>query len=161
MATVDAFLKLENIKGESSDSKHKEEIEIESWSWGMSQSGTTHSGTGGGAGKASVNDISIVKKVDKSSPILIKSCIQGVHIPKGTLTVRKAGGSQLEYYKIDLEDILISGVQCSGHPGSPTLSESVSLNFRKFKIIYTPQDAKGAAGAGVEYAYDIAANKSA
>ena len=30
------FLKIGNIKGESTDSKHKDEIDVFSWSWGVS-----------------------------------------------------------------------------------------------------------------------------
>ena len=50
MAQIDAFLKLDKINGESTDSKHKDEIEILSWNWGSSNSGTMHRGTGGGTG---------------------------------------------------------------------------------------------------------------
>lgn len=34
MAQVDFFLKIDGIKGESTDKAHKGEIEIESFSWG-------------------------------------------------------------------------------------------------------------------------------
>ena len=44
---VDMFLKVDDLKGESVDSKHKGEIDVLSWSWNMSQSGTTHLGSGG------------------------------------------------------------------------------------------------------------------
>jgi len=40
MATVDYFLKLDGIEGESQDYKHKGEIDVESFSWGVSQVGT-------------------------------------------------------------------------------------------------------------------------
>ncbi len=63
---VDVFLKLEGIKGESSDSTHKEEIEILSYSWGISQTGTMAYGGGGGAGKADFSDISLMKRLDSS-----------------------------------------------------------------------------------------------
>ena len=35
---VDMFLKLDDVKGESKDSKHKEEMDVLAWSWGASQS---------------------------------------------------------------------------------------------------------------------------
>ena len=34
----DAFLKIDGVDGETSDSKHKGEMEILSYSWGVSQS---------------------------------------------------------------------------------------------------------------------------
>ena len=53
----DYVLKIDGIKGESTDSKHKDEIEIESFSWGATQPGSFASGGGGGAGKVSFQDI--------------------------------------------------------------------------------------------------------
>jgi len=48
-----AYMKIGDIKGESTDSRHKGDIEIESWSWGASQAGGMGAG-GSGTGKASI-----------------------------------------------------------------------------------------------------------
>ena len=157
---VDMFLKLDGIKGESQDSKHKDEIHIESFSWGMSQAGTSGAGGGGGAGKVHVHDISITKFVDKSSPGLMLHCCGGKHIPNGLITVRKAGDKPLEYLKIKLQDILISGVQEAGHGGSQ-LSENVTLNFAKFHVEYQEQKADGSGSPGGEMGWDVKANVKA
>ena len=157
---VDMFLKLDGIKGESKDHKHKDEIHIESFSWGMNQTGTHGAAGGGGAGKVSVHDISITKLVDKASPELMLACANGKHIPSGLLTVRKAGEKPLEYLKIKLTDILISGVQEAGHGGGDQLSENVTLNFAKFNVEYQEQDATGkAAGGPVMMGWDVKANQ--
>ena len=50
-AAVDVFLKLDGIKGESTDDRHKDEIVIESWSLGATNTGSHSVGGGGGAGK--------------------------------------------------------------------------------------------------------------
>jgi type VI secretion system secreted protein Hcp len=64
---VDMFLSLgSDIPGESQDQTHRDQVDVLAWSWGMSNSGTTHVGGGGGAGKASFQDISLTKYVDKS-----------------------------------------------------------------------------------------------
>src|SRR5688572_3898037 len=97
---VDMFLKIDDIKGESSDADCKAQIDINSWSWGMSQSATTHGGGGGGSGKVSVQDMTITKYIDRSSPVLMKYCCSGKHLKTATLIVRKAGGKALTYVKI-------------------------------------------------------------
>src|SRR5262245_66611402 len=122
---VDMFLKLDGIKGESKDDKHKDEIHIESFSWGMNQSGSMGHGGGGGAGKVSVHDISITKFVEKSSCDLMYACASGKHIKEGLITVRKAGEKPLEYLKIKLTDILISGIQEAGHGGGDQMTQTV------------------------------------
>jgi type VI secretion system secreted protein Hcp len=153
MAQVDMFLKLDGIKGESVDSKHKDEIHIESFSLGASQSGAI----GGAAGKVSVHDISISKAVDASSPHLFLHVCSGKPIKEGLITVRKAGDKPLEYLKIKLSDIIVSGVQKAGH-GSSQLSENVTLNFAKVSVIYTPQKADGSGGGPIEMGWDIKQN---
>ena len=155
---VDMFLKLDGIKGESKDHKHKDEIHIESFSWGMSQTGAHGAGGGGGAGKVSVHDISITKNVEKSTPDLMLHCANGKHIPNGLITVRKAGENPVEYLKIKLTDILISGVQSAGH-GGELITENVTLNFGKFQVEYQEQGADGkAVGGPVTMGWDVKAN---
>jgi type VI secretion system secreted protein Hcp len=156
---VDMFLKLDPIKGESTDSKHKDEIDVLSWSWGLNQTGSQHHGQGGGAGKVSVHDLHFTHWADKSTAYLIKACALGEHIDKGVLTVRKAGKDPLEYIKITLEQIIVSSVTPGGTHGDERLTENVSLNFRKFKYEYAEQTEKGGKGATAEFGYDIAANK--
>ena len=110
----DAFLKLDGIKGESQDAKHKNEIDINSFRFGLKQAGVQGTGGGGGAGKVQVRDMQLVKSVDAASPLLLVACANGTHIKEATLTVRKAGGQQLEYLKIKLTDVLISGFEPYG-----------------------------------------------
>jgi len=158
---VDMFLKLDGIKGESQDSKHKEEIHVESFSWGMTQTGAHSTGGGGGAGKVAVQDISVTKYLDKSSPELMMHCASGKHIKEGWVYVRKAGETPVEYLKIKLTDLLVSSVQHSGH-GSDLLQESLSLNFAKFHVEYQEQGADGKAKGGpVVMGWDIKANVKA
>jgi len=155
---LDQFLKLEGIDGEAVDASHADEIDVLAWSFGASQSGTTHMGPGGGAGKVSIQDLSITKWIDKSSPNLLQVCNTGKHIPKAKLTVRKAGENPLEYYIIYMEDCLITSISTGGSGGEDRLTENISINFAKFKITYTPQKKDGSGDAEVEVGFNIAEN---
>ncbi|MCR9244808.1 MAG: type VI secretion system tube protein Hcp [bacterium] len=158
---VDMFLEIEGkkIKGESRDKTHKDSIDVLAWSWGLSQSGTMHVGGGGGAGKVNVQDISVTKYVDKSSPDLAKACCEGKHFKDARLIVRKAGGSPLEYLIIEMEKVLVSSVSTGGSGGEDRLTENVTFNFGKVKYKYQPQKDDGAKDGGVvEMGWDIAEN---
>ncbi|MFQ1701971.1 Hcp family type VI secretion system effector [Loktanella agnita] len=158
---VDIFLKLSNnIKGESQDSTHMDEIDVLAWNWGLSQSGTTHIGAGGGGGKVNVQDISLTKYVDLASNDLIKRCTTGEHIETGELVVRKSGGSApVEYFRIKLENVMITSYATGGSKdGLDRIQENLTLNFRKFEVAYTLQEASGAAGAESLAGWDIAQN---
>lgn len=158
---VDMFLKIDGIKGESKDHKHKDEIDIESYNWGATNVGTHGSGGGGGAGKVNMHDIQFTKLVDASSADLFLFCASGKHIPKAEFVARKAGDKPLEYLKVKLSDILISSIQHSGHGAGDLLQESLSLNYSKIEIEYTPQDEKGGGGAASKAGWDVKANKKA
>jgi len=155
---VDMFLKLDGIKGEAQDSKHKDEIDIYSWSWGVSNSGSMAVGGGGGAGKVSVHDISITKQTDKASAALFLHCASGKHIPSALITVRKAGDKPLEYFKMTLNDCIVTSVQTAGSHGGDLLTENLSLSFAKFKIEYQQQKADGSGVPAGETGWDVKAN---
>jgi hypothetical protein len=100
------------------------------------QGGTAASGGGGGAGKAAIHDITITKTVDKSSPTLFKFCANGKHIPKVSISLRKAGRTYLTY---KLTDVVISSYQTGGSGNTSQPTESLSLNFTKIEVTYAKQ----------------------
>lgn len=157
---VDVFLEIDGIKGESQDATRADTIDVLSWMWGMTQSGTTHLGPGAGSGKVDVNDITFSKYVCKATPPLLKACTSGKHIPKATLYVRKAGGdAPLEYFKLEMETVLVSSYQTGGsNDGLDRIVETLKLNFRKFTVTYTQQDASGVAASSSPASWDIARN---
>ena len=159
MASVDYFLKLDGIDGESQDKKHKGEIDIQSYSMGVTQDGTFSSGGGGGAGKASFQDIHFTKVYDKSSPKLMEACASGKHIGKATFIARKAGGEQEEYLKIEFGDVLISSYQSGGSSGSDVLpTDQFSMNYGKISKEYKEQTAKGSLGGSVKAGWNLKEN---
>lgn len=157
---VDMFLRLDQIKGESRDITRAGDIDVLAWSWGASNSGTTHTGTIS-AGKANVQDISVTKFIDKSSPTLLLNTMNGTHIASGELVVRKAGLKQpLEYLKIEMKDILITSLSTGGSGGEDRLTENVSLNFGRYRLTYTPENQDGTVGSPVVVEWNIAENSS-
>ena len=157
----DIFLKINGIDGESMDSAHKNEIEVLSWDWQILQECNMHMGSGGGAGKATVRDRNFVHDGDRSSPNLMKFCLTGKHIPEAKLVVRKAGGSPLEYLKIEMTDVVITNVQPAGSASDERIKESISMSFAKVKQEYTVQNQQGGSGGAVTAGYDIKLNKEA
>jgi type VI secretion system secreted protein Hcp len=137
---VDMFLKLVGpqgwIKGESQASGHSGEIEILSWSWGETNSQGTEQG-----GIIAIRDFNFTKRLDFSSPPLMKFCFTGQPLqgdatnPAGLLTVRKAGEKPVDYIKVTFTDILVSSYQGGGHGGAVPTDE-FSLNFAKMHFSY-------------------------
>ena len=155
----DIFAKIGDIKGESTDMKHKNEIEVLSWSWGVTQTGSSTHGGGGGAGKATFQDFNFTHHIDKASPLLMKSCATGAHIPEATITVRKAGAGQQEYLIIKMTDVLIASVAMSVAGDEAGTAENVNLQGAKVDMEYRAQKADGSLEPGLHFKYDVKANK--
>lgn len=144
MGAVDFFLKIDDIKGESSDSKHKDEIDVYSWSWGATQTGSSAHGGGAGTGKVSMNDFHFTMKANNASSPLFLACANGQHFKKADLTCRKAGKGQQEYLKIKLSDVIVSSYQVGGSSHSDELPvDQISLNFSKIEFGYAKQKPDG------------------
>jgi len=132
-----------DINGEALDQTHKNEIEVLAWSWGMQGK----SGLGGGAasGKATMRELRIIKKVDKSSTALMAALRTNEVIKEATLTLRKIGTSKLEYLKIKIEDgrVMSFDIEAGDPSGGTNLVERVTFSFNKINIEYTPQSSDG------------------
>lgn len=154
MAAFDAFLKLDGIDGESNDKAHKGEIEISSYSWGESNAISSSGGGGSTTGRVSIQDFHFTMPLSKASPKLMQACATGVHIREAALTCRKGGGSQHEFLKIKLYDLLVSSYQTEGSPGGEKPetfpSDQVSLFFVKIDFLYTVEKT----GEVVQASYD-------
>lgn len=159
---VDLFLKIDGIKGECQKKDHKDEIDIVSFDFGAVQHGSFHKGgAGGGSGKSEISDIRIQKEVDKSSPDLFRFCASGKHIKEVVIYSQKAGDGDkaLVYYKIKLEDVIVSDVHNSGAVQGDAIMESVTFNTAKLTFDYQAQNAQGGKEGGpVTAFYDIRQN---
>jgi type VI secretion system secreted protein Hcp len=157
---VDAFLKLDGIKGESTDDKHKDEIDVLSWSWGLSQTGTLAFGGGGGASKVQFQDFHFTSSISKASPLLFLGCATGEHIKEATITARKAGEKQQDFLIIKMNDVLITSYQTGGSSQSDALpTDQFSLNFAKIEYSYIPQKPDGGLASPVGGGWDLKLNK--
>lgn len=154
------FMKIGDIKGESTDAKHKDEITVESWSSGASNPGAPAIGGGGGAGKVSFTDLTFVHRFDRATPLLWKACATGQHIRDATLASTKAGQGPVEFLIIKMSDVLITSLAVSDSSGARvSRMEQVSMKFGKVDMEYRPQKPDGSLDAGIPFKYDIESSK--
>lgn len=160
----DAFLKISTVPGESTDDKHKDWIEILSFHWGVSQPGSGARSSGGAASaeRADLQDLSIVKTLDKASPKLFLSCCKGEHIPEVKLELCRATGDKQKYMEYKLSDVMVSGLRPGGtsQGGESLPLEEVSFNYGKIELVYTETDhGTGKPKGDVKGTWDLKANK--
>lgn len=155
MADADYYLKIDTIEGESVVTEGQSDAgvlnkacQIESWSFGANNSGSAGLGTGLGTGKVSLQDFHFAIYNGKASIQLFLACAKGNHIPKATLSCRKTGGggTPYTYYRVIMEDLVVSSYQTGGSAGGQTLPiEQISMNYTKITHQYFEQETKGGA----------------
>jgi type VI secretion system secreted protein Hcp len=153
----DMFLKIDGIKGESTDSKHKDEIEVLAWSWGQSNGAART--VRGKQSAACIQDLHFTKFTDASSPGLIMNGVTGEVAKTAVLVVRKAGKEQQEFLTLTMHNVLVSSFQTGGSGGDANLTESVTLHFESMQGEYRKQKADGTLDAPI--LFDVTAGSAA
>jgi type VI secretion system secreted protein Hcp len=136
---VNAYCIVDGVPGPSTSLSNA--IDILSFSFGASNSAVFGPGASGGesrAGRADVQNVTIMKVLDKTSPQLFENCVTGDYLKSVDIQYFKPMGNKQDvYFKIHMENVLITSVQLSGSNENPT--ESISFAFAKVKVSYNPE----------------------
>jgi type VI secretion system secreted protein Hcp len=151
---VNAYLIIDGRPGPSTSKQ--DAIDILSFSFGASQTAVIGQGSSGGearSGRANVSDVTIMKVLDKTSPLLFDDCVTGNYLEKVDIIYDKPmGDSQEDYFKIHMEDALITSIQLSGSSENPV--ESISFAFSKVKVSYNPEE-DGSLKGFIDKGFDV------
>lgn len=148
---VDAFLKIDGVDGESSDEKFKDHIEILSYHHELVQPTVASKSSVGGAtsGRCTHKDFTVVKELDKASPILAQKCCAGDHIDEVKLVLCRAGGDKLPFMEYKMTNVVVSNISPGGKSDDEKIPlEKVAFNYGKIEWTYTQQKRKGGKGGG-------------
>lgn len=139
------------INGEAQDAAHANEIDVVSWSWGMQ--GKSALGGGKATGKATIRELTVVKRIDSATTPLMAALRSNELITKAVLTLRKSGKTALEYLKITIEKGRVTGISIDAGDrmqGSDVFEE-VTFSFNKITVEYVPQGKDGQARGGMMF----------
>jgi type VI secretion system secreted protein Hcp len=152
------YIKFDGIEGESVDKDHKAWINILSFSQGIHQPGGGATGTARRRGDVILDDISVSKLLDKSSPKIAESVCKGKVFPKVEieLTASYTDAGRVTYYRYELKNVLVTSYSVSGAAQSEEApAEDFSLNFEEIKVTYTENDNKGKKKGNIEYSWKV------
>lgn len=155
-ATVDYFLKVDGIKGESTTPGHEDEIELVSFSWGVSRE--VNAGGSTGDAKAKFEDLGVIKLQDKSSTKLFLASSSSKVIDKVVLMGIRTDLAGQQFMKVELEKVVISSFIESSITGELP-NENVKLNFERIELIYRPTNPDGSLGTPFRAGWDVVQNK--
>ena len=148
----DAYLEIDGIPGESTDSNHTDWIEVKEYSHNITQPVAASKSSGGSRASERANhgNLYVTKELDKASPKIALACCNGTNLAKVTIELCRATGDKAKYMSIEMTDVLVAMYEPNGRTteeGSlPT--ERVAFNYGTITWTYTHLDAATGAAKG-------------
>lgn len=153
-----AYIKFDGVDGEAKDKDHDKWSDLLSFSQGMTQPGGGATGATRRRGDVIVDDVNLVKELDKSSPKIAEAVCQGKVFPKVEihLTASIAGAGRVTYYVYELKNALVTSYSIGGSGQAEEVpTENFSINFEEIKTTYTEYDSAGKKVGNVEYSWKV------
>jgi type VI secretion system secreted protein Hcp len=138
-AAVDSWLKIPGLPGESLQQDHKGEIDVISFAQMLDAKNCSYA---------------FVKNLDKASPGLADAVARKSVLPTVTLTSRKSGEGQKDFYVLTLFSVAVQSLELSWSAGGVAQAEQIVLSPRSVNISYKPQDEKGGLGPEVKASFN-------
>lgn len=159
--SVDQYLKIDGIDGESTDSSHEDWTEIESFSWGVSNLAGT-SGTSGG--RPVFTDFRWTQFLDSTIPPLMVATANGQHFERATLELVRAdlagSGRGTVFFTMTLDNVVMRSLNLNAQAGPTRPGAALSLAYDRITMEYRQILGDGTIGAISEGSWDLQANKT-
>lgn len=133
-SAADIFLLLDGIAGESLSARHAGWIEVQSFSEGVQRPNPNE--------RPQFGPLSIVKRIDRSSPRLALHAIEGKRLSMGTLEVLRSGETAIRFLQVKMTNVAVTSFQQSAATAQVPMDQ-LSLDFRTIQWTYTEIDATG------------------
>jgi len=140
------------IKGEGGTDGHIDDIVVHTWAWGVTAN--TAIGSTVSTARRSYRNLVLTKGIDSASTGLLSALVSNDEVKEATLTMRKAGGDALDYFRMMLSSARIVNVELEV-PASGHAVEHVTIAFTKVEIEYKRQENAGLGAAGSTFSDEI------
>jgi type VI secretion system secreted protein Hcp len=152
------YVKFDGVDGSATQRDHIHWTNAVTVNIGGHKAGGGGTGVGRVGGKMHLEDISIGIINDRGVPKLLEAAVKGKIFKKveihGTATYGDAG--EQVYLKIELENVQITSYQLGVlDNNSATDDLALSLNFEKYKTVFTEYGKDGAKGGNVEFEWKV------
>lgn len=144
------YIKFDGIEGESNSESHRGWSDIESFDQELAKSvvltGSVRTRSSASLGKT----ISFVKRIDKSSPMIMEALTKGQGIPKVEMEVTNLNNV---FYSYELRNVRVTKYIVMGSE-SDFPREEITISFEQQRVRYTEYDDTGRPKGTVEIEYN-------
>lgn len=173
--TLEIFLKLDGIDGESTVRGHERETVVLSYEQAIDLAIIRDGGGGGNqAGRPTFRPVRFRKPVDVGSVPILLACASGSHIKSARFTFRKPAPAAIDFHLVTLEEVLVTSVSERAGTGAQYpltfealqagaeaagLVEEVSLDYNIIRWEYRQQRPDGSLEAPVQGGWNRLQNR--
>jgi type VI secretion system secreted protein Hcp len=140
------------VKGEAVSSGHEGDIVVLAWNWGVAA--TSAIGSTQSTARRSYKGLTVVKQIDTATTSLMAALASNDEVKEAKLTMRKAGGDQLDYFSVTLNNARVAAVD-HGTDEHGNTTESVTFLFTKLEVEYRPQKTSGLRGGSFVFQDEV------
>lgn len=155
------YFKFAGIEGEATHANHKNWMEIKSLRWDVRREVKTLAGAAANreGSQPTVASITLTKTTDVSSTKLLQQACTGNQGKDATIDLVTSGNPGDTYIQYQLTNTIIDSYEVSSSGERP--EETITLNFTKFSVKYTPYDESNQPGGPQIASYDLATAQAA
>ena len=153
------YVKFEGVNGEATESNHVNWCELLAFEHGYEQpsSGST-TGMARRRGSVIVEDITLVKELDKASPKIAEACLKGKVFGEVEIELTRYFGytGNVVYYRFELTNVIVTSYTIGSEDVNNKYPEEIiTLNFEEIKVTYTETDDDGYSMGNIEYEWKV------
>ncbi len=157
--SINYFLRIDNIDGESTDVDHTRWIDVRSYNWGLQASEIDPSNPRP-SGRADFADLIVVKGVDAATPELIIASASGRVIANVELEGVRVSDNRPTFVRYVLGNCIVTTVSHeSANSDQDRPTETVHFAYGTLTAAYTPIDSAGTTGTPITRGWDIRTNR--
>ncbi len=150
------YMKIPGIDGDISAQDHEEWIQLSHLNFSTKRSLSIEPGriTDRESTRPSISELEIIKKMDKTSPLLFSESCTGKAKAEVKIDICQTGSSLVPYMQYSLRNVIVSGYRVNADDEFyPT--ETINLSFDRIEMRYTPFDELNQAQSPIPAAYDL------
>lgn len=166
------YMQIQGIDGNVTAQGLEKYIELESFDFQVKRKMNTQPGAVSDreGSKPSLSEVTVTKRVDKTTPLLFGEATVGATKPQVVIKFVNTGSTLQDYLVVTLSNVLVSGYALSDSVPAPGEDgvlpqkakpyETITFNYDKIEVKYTPYDEKHKAGSPIPAGYDLKTAKA-
>ena len=154
------YFQIEGIQGDATQQDHKNWMDIQSMNWNVARNINTLAGAAANreASEPAVSEVTLTKISDSSTTKLFQESCTGRTGKTATIHLVTTGNPGDVYIEYKLYNTLIASYNVGSSGDRP--NESITLNFTKMDVKYTPFDENNNPKSPMIASFDLATAKS-